>query len=250
MTRTPAFLAVALLALALAGCSVEKSPFPGDKVDRDPEEVWAALMRLPDSDQARQQYRQLDAELRQALTAAIPKLSPWKLSENNPGSRAACGARFPGVGNDGESESLGDHRVPGNLPDADYEKALTIIGTVAQRYGFDPRPQRLHDAPGSHDAMFHNIADEGEFRSAPRRTPASASTSAVICSPLPRNEARPRAEQQACSRRSDKGGAALTSGRAVPLNYWRAYGSPSRRVRVDATIPGPSEFELPCSNPA
>ncbi|WP_276323727.1 MULTISPECIES: LppA family lipoprotein [Amycolatopsis] len=46
-------------------------------MDRDPAEVWAALMRLPDTDQARQQYQQLDTELRQALTAAIPKLTPW-----------------------------------------------------------------------------------------------------------------------------------------------------------------------------
>jgi hypothetical protein len=53
--------------------------------------------------------------------------------------------------------------VAGNLPDADYEKALTIIGTIAQRHGFDPRPQRLHDAPGSHDAVFHNTTDEGEI---------------------------------------------------------------------------------------
>lgn len=51
--------------------------------------------------------------------------------------------------------------MSGNLPDPDYEKALTVIGTIAQRYGFDPRPQRLHDAPGSHDAVFHNRTDEG-----------------------------------------------------------------------------------------
>ncbi|WP_027927466.1 LppA family lipoprotein [Amycolatopsis benzoatilytica] len=162
-SRLKAALAVALAAAALTACSVEKSPFPGDNVDRDPAEVWAALMRLPDTDQARQQYQQLDTELRQALTAAIPKLGPWKPSENATGSRAGCGARFPGVGNDGEQASLGDHVVPGNLPDADYEKALAVIGTIAKRYGFDPQPQRLHDAPGSHDAVFHNRTDEGEI---------------------------------------------------------------------------------------
>ncbi|ATY13956.1 hypothetical protein CU254_28655 [Amycolatopsis sp. AA4] len=160
-SRLHAALAVALTAAALTACSVEKSPFPGDNVDRDPAEVWTALMRLPDTDQVRQQYQQLDTELRQALTAAIPKLEPWAPSKNNTGSRAGCGARFPGIGNDGETASLGDHVVAGNLPDADYEKALTVIGTVAQRYGFDPRPQRLHDAPGSHDAVFHNRTDEG-----------------------------------------------------------------------------------------
>lgn len=115
--RSAVLLIAGLFAAVLTACSVEKSPFPGDNVDRDPAEVWAALMRLPDTDQARQQYQQLDTELRQALTAAIPKLTPWTPLGN--GSRAACGARFPGVGNDGEQASLGDHGVTGNLPDAD-----------------------------------------------------------------------------------------------------------------------------------
>lgn len=154
---------VAMLAATLTACGVEKSPVPRDNVDRAPEDVWAALMRLPDTDQARQQYQKLDTELRQALTTAIPRLSPWKSSDDYPGSRAGCDARFPGVGSDGERESLPDHAVTGNLPDTDYEKALTVIGTIAQRYRFDPKPQRLHDAPGSHDAVFHNTTDEGEI---------------------------------------------------------------------------------------
>ncbi|RJQ88406.1 hypothetical protein D5S19_06535 [Amycolatopsis panacis] len=161
--RPAAALATALLVAVLTACSDAKSPFPGDNVDRDPAEAWAALMRLPDTDQARQQYQHLDAELRNALTAAVPKLSPWTTSDDYTGSRAGCGARFPGVSNDGERESLPDHAVAGNLPDADYERALAVIGTIAQRYGFTPRPQRLHDAPGSHDAVFHNETDEGEI---------------------------------------------------------------------------------------
>lgn len=87
--RTAAVLAAVMLAVVLTACSAEKSPFPGDSVDRDPEEVWTALMRLPDTDQARQQYQKLDAELRQALASAIPTLASWKPSEIAP----ACGPR-------------------------------------------------------------------------------------------------------------------------------------------------------------
>src|SRR5207244_1008489 len=64
-----------------------------------------------------------------------------------------------------EIRHLPDHVVAGNLPDADYEKALGIIGSVAAKYGFTPQPQRLHDAPGSHDAVFHNVHDAGEISS-------------------------------------------------------------------------------------
>lgn len=34
---------------------------------------------------------------------------------------------------------------------------------MAQKDGFNPQPQRLHDAPGSHDAVFHNVHDDGEI---------------------------------------------------------------------------------------
>jgi hypothetical protein len=51
--------------------------------------------------------------------------------------------------------------VTGNLADDKYEQALKIIGSVAVKYGFTAQAQRLHDSPGSHDAMFHNVHDDG-----------------------------------------------------------------------------------------
>lgn len=43
------------------------------------------------------------------------------------------------------------------------ERALTIIGQVAQKYGFTPSPQRLYDKPNDHDAAFHSVGDDGRI---------------------------------------------------------------------------------------
>ncbi|MEV0069879.1 LppA family lipoprotein [Amycolatopsis sp. NPDC050768] len=39
-----------------------------------------------------------------------------------------------------------------------------IVGTVAAKYGSTAQPQRMHDAPGSHDAFFHNQTDAGSIQ--------------------------------------------------------------------------------------
>ncbi|MTD53647.1 hypothetical protein GKO32_06560 [Amycolatopsis sp. RM579] len=130
-------------------------------MNTDLDSVFAMLMQRPDIDEATRHYQQLDNELLQALSQAIPSLSPWQGDDD--GSGSSCGGDYPGIDFDGDTYSFPSHFVTGNLPDADYEKALEVIGSVAQRYGFAPRPQRLHDAPGSHDAMFHNVNDDGEI---------------------------------------------------------------------------------------
>jgi len=63
------------------------------------------------------------------------------------------------MSNDGETGGLPNYVVDGNLPDDKYERALQIIGTTAQKYGFTPSPQRMHDSTGEHDTLFHNAAD-------------------------------------------------------------------------------------------
>lgn len=128
-------------------------------MDVDPNQVFASLMARPDIDQATARYEQLRTEIKQALTAAIPELTAWRQYDNLGG--AGCGDDYPGIDFDGETRTLAGDTVSGNLPDDKYEQALVVIGRVAQQYGFNPAPQRLHDAPGSHDAMFHNVTDDG-----------------------------------------------------------------------------------------
>jgi hypothetical protein len=156
---------VGLVAVLLTGCGKPADPFnPGANVNADPHAVFAKLMQLPDIDQAAQQYQRMGTEIRQALSAGIPELAPWIVDGDI--LNAACGNDQPGLQADGQTRHLPDYIVAGPLPDADtkYEQALSIIGATAQKYGFTPTPQRLHDAPGSHDAAFHNVHDDGTIR--------------------------------------------------------------------------------------
>ncbi len=125
----------------------------------DPSTVFATLMQRPDIDQATAQYQQLSSELRQALSSAIPTLTPW--SQFQGAVNAACGSDYPGIGDSGEILHLPIYTAPAGVTDAQWDQALNTVGQVAAKYGFDPKPQRLHDAPGDHDAIFHNVNDDG-----------------------------------------------------------------------------------------
>jgi hypothetical protein len=147
-----------LTALLLGSCSKPADPFtPGADVNADQDAVFAKLMKLPDIDEATKQYQRMAAELQTSLGDQIPALKHWSVA--NEQIRAACGDDYPGIGSAGEDLSLENYVVPVKLPDADYERALTIVGTVSAKYGFTAQPQRMHDAPGSHDAFFHNQTD-------------------------------------------------------------------------------------------
>lgn len=161
VSRTRSVALCGLIVALVAGCSNPSDPFtPGANVNTNPNAVFATLMQRPDIDQATQQYQQLGAEIRRALGAAIPTLASWTASGDLSG--AGCGNDYPGIpATDGAVRDLPDYLVPGKLPDNQYEQALSIIGETAQKYGFTPTPQRLHDTPGSHDAFFHNINDDG-----------------------------------------------------------------------------------------
>lgn len=160
-TRRAVLLGVA--ALVIAGCGTRPDPFtPGAPVNSNPNTVFATLMQRPDIDQATRQYEQMGADIRHGLGAQIPELATWTATGET--SNAACGNNYPGIGPDGQVRDLPDYVVPGKLPDDKYEQALSIIGATVQNYGFSPTPQRLHDAPGSHDTAFHNAHDDSTIR--------------------------------------------------------------------------------------
>lgn len=161
-SRVRAVALCGLAALLIAGCSKPSDPAtPGATVNTDVNNVFAMLMQRPNIDEAAQQYQQMDNELRQALSQAIPVLASWHVGSE--GGQTSCASDYPGIDFDGQTRAFPSNVVNGNLPDTDYEKALGIIGLTAQKYGFTPQPQRLHDTPGSHDAVFHNVHDDGEI---------------------------------------------------------------------------------------
>lgn len=127
----------------------------------DPYALFKTLMQRPDIDQATAQYQQLNDELLQALTAAVPSLTPWGQLQGE--TAAACGSDYPGIGDNGQTVDLPIYVAHVSVTDAQWELALTTIGTVAAKYGFDEKPQRLHDSSGQHDAIFHNVHDDGSI---------------------------------------------------------------------------------------
>ncbi|MBB1152475.1 hypothetical protein H4281_04990 [Amycolatopsis sp. DR6-1] len=148
--------AAAAAILLLSSCGTSNEPLdPGTGVDADTS--LTDLMKLPDIDQAAQQYQQMATELQTALGTQVPALKQWNVADEP--IRAACGADHPNLGSAAETLRLENHIAPGTLSDADYEKALAAIGPVVTKHGFTAGPQRLHDTPGSHDAVFHNYKD-------------------------------------------------------------------------------------------
>jgi hypothetical protein len=142
--------------LALAGCGN-----PGGQVNADPNASFDKLMKLPDIDQAAKQYEQLGTEITQALTSEMPAVTPW--NRQGDALNAACANEYPGLNDDGQNRSLPDFVAEQGLTDDQWERALTIIGQVAQKYGFTPSPQRLYDKPNDHDAAFHSVGDDGRI---------------------------------------------------------------------------------------
>jgi hypothetical protein len=158
-----ALLGVTLAAaLVTTACGGPSDPFtPGGPVNTDPNTSFTTLMHRPDIDQATAQYQQMNNELLLALTAAVPSLTPWDQSQGE--MTAACGSDYPGIGENGETIDLPIYVAHVGVTDAQWELALTTIGAIAAKYGFDAKPQRLHDSPGQHDAIFHNVHDDGSI---------------------------------------------------------------------------------------
>ena len=155
-TRIGILLGAAVL--LIAACGKPDDPInPGGDVNADPNAVFAKLMQRSDIDQAAQQYQQMATEIQNALTAEISELSKWTTSGQQ--LKSACGNDNPGLGADGEERDLVNYVSSSLMSDEHYESALRIVGSVAQKYGFNPQPQRMHDAPRSHDAFFHNSSD-------------------------------------------------------------------------------------------
>jgi hypothetical protein len=148
-------------ALVVAACGGQSDPFNSGGPVTDPNTLFTTLMQRPDIDQATAQYQKMNTELLQALTAAVPSLTPWAQLQGE--MTAACGSDYPGIGDNGKTVDLPSYVARVSVTDAQWELALTTIGSVAAKYGFDEKPQRLHDSPGEHDAIFHNVHDDGSI---------------------------------------------------------------------------------------
>ncbi|QUH00272.1 hypothetical protein HUO13_05095 [Saccharopolyspora erythraea] len=128
-----------LCAVLAAGCAGRPGPTPGGDV----EDQRATLQQRPSIEEVTARYDQMQRELRERLSAEIGSLS-WTPRE--PMSNAGC-ADFPNLG--GETRMLESWRSSGNLPDANWPRAVRVVGEVTARYGFGA-VEVVVDRPGDH----------------------------------------------------------------------------------------------------
>lgn len=151
-------LAGAGLVLVLAGCTgqdaQENSMSNNDKAAA---EQFEQLMQRPDIDEAAARYGEMYRKIRDQLTSAVPALH-WE--QTNPPGRAACGTEFGAIDQAGRSDAqergLGNWTARGNLPDAQWDEAVLVVGGVARSYGFNSGPSVVKNNPSDHYVTFRD----------------------------------------------------------------------------------------------
>lgn len=134
-------LMVALMPVVLAvGCAV------GGSENDDMDDKLATLAQRPTIEEMSTTYQQMQARLRDRLSAEVGPLR-W-VNDQNAGA-AGC-ADLPGVG--GRSLTLDRWTSEGNLPDAQWDRAVRIVAEVTGDYGFGA-PEPIVDRPGDHEII-------------------------------------------------------------------------------------------------
>lgn len=113
----------------------------------------AQLHALPSIESALASYTAMEAEIRDAVTAASPT-TVWALEV--PESRGGCSKPFDTLG--GRSVSLVSYGSYTPIPDAAWPTAYAAASAIARRYGFAQCAFKV-DGPGNHQVRFTNPAD-------------------------------------------------------------------------------------------
>lgn len=137
MRRLVVALVLAVLATACTSAGSERD---------DMDDQLAALAQRPTIEEITATYEEMQARLRERLSAEVGPLR-W-VNDQNAG-RAGC-ADFPDV--DGESRTLNRWTSEGNLPDAQWDRAVAIVAEVTGEYGFSA-PEAVVDRPGDHEIV-------------------------------------------------------------------------------------------------
>jgi hypothetical protein len=130
-------------ALLATGCSTEPRPTQGENM----QDHRATLQQRPSIEEITARYNQMQQKLRDRLSTEIGSLT-WSVSD--PLSRAGC-ADFTDV-QEAESRVLDSWKSEGNLPDADWPRAVAILREVTAEYGF-AEPEAIVDRPSDHEVQ-------------------------------------------------------------------------------------------------
>ncbi|GAA3546190.1 hypothetical protein GCM10022222_32310 [Amycolatopsis ultiminotia] len=125
--------------------------------DKAAADQFKQLMQRPDIDEAAARYDEMYRKIREQLTNAVPSLH-WE--QTNPPGRAACSTEFGAIDTAGRADAqergLGNWAAHGNLPDARWDEAVSIVGGVARSYGFNSGPTVVKNNPSDHYVTFHD----------------------------------------------------------------------------------------------
>jgi Lipoprotein confined to pathogenic Mycobacterium len=112
--------------------------------DGDVDSALAQLRQRPSIEETVRTYQEMIGRMQRQLDATLGPHT-WRLRGDMGG--AGC-ADFPGSG--GSTRSLADSYFEGNLPDADWARAVEVIAGVGREYGFGD-PVTVVNRPSDHE---------------------------------------------------------------------------------------------------
>jgi hypothetical protein len=151
------------LLLVTAGCS---STAPGEDTATAPKEnstmaptesntmkdAFEALLKRPDLAEVEADYQSMFGTIRERLTAEVG-VGVW-VPDPEPMSGTFCVGLISNLEGAGQRlYSAGTSQ--GNLPDARWDQAVTIVTEVAGQHGFGA-PQVIVNGPGDHEVELHD----------------------------------------------------------------------------------------------
>ncbi|HEY8458501.1 MAG TPA: LppA family lipoprotein [Actinopolymorphaceae bacterium] len=112
------------------------------------------LLERPDIETVHRRCLDMLHDIREALVTELG-VRPW---DNGVvlANGSTVGGTAAGVGGEAEVRRYHGGVSPGNLPDAQWPRAVDVVSRLARRYGFD-NPVVVVDRPGDHEVSF---ADE------------------------------------------------------------------------------------------
>jgi len=115
-------------------------------------DAFDALMKRPSLTVVEADYQSMFEMIRTRLVAEVG-ISSW-LPDVEPISGTACAGKLSNL--DGGQERLYNAgSSSGNLPDAKWDQAVTIVAEVARQHGFGA-PEVVVSGPSDHEVQFHD----------------------------------------------------------------------------------------------
>lgn len=152
VSRVSRVIAGIITLLIVAGCSSET------RENNTMKDAFDGLMKRPNLTEVEADYQSMYQTIRERLVAEVG-IAEW-LPDHDPIRGTSCGGDISRLRGASERMYLAGSSG-GNLPDAKWDHAVTIVTEVAKQHGFGA-PEVVVDGPGDHEVSFHDTY-EGEL---------------------------------------------------------------------------------------